>query len=181
MAITYQQTWTEAYNRLMLVDTEAPISEQMVDSFLTGLPKRLTNEDYSEWLLRGKKLSKVITFPSLKFNYLTDVQRLAADSRKTKDALPEKPLLSSNKQFRITIEELPENKVKLTLEALGLASSKYAQQLIGISAENNKDDLITILHLDEDGEAVDDNLYNTKTLRQALLRPVISLIKQDDA
>ena len=76
---------------------------------------------------------------------------------------------------------MPENKVKLTLEALGLASSKYANQLIGISAENNKDNLITILHLDEDGEAVDASLENTQTLRQALLRPVISLIKQDDA
>ncbi len=181
MTITHQQCWKEAYNRLMLVDTEAPISEQTIDIFLAGLPKRLANEEYSEWLFRGKKLAKVIAFPSLRFSYLTDVQRLAADTRKTKDALPEKPLLSSNKQFRITVEELPDNKVKLTLEALGLASSKYAHQLIGISAENNKDDLITILHLDEDGEAVDNTLENTQTLRQALLRPVISLIKQDDA
>ncbi len=181
MTTTHQQSWKEAYKRLMLVDAEPPISEQTVDSFLAGLPKRLTDENYSDWLTRGKKLAKVIAFPTLKFTYLTDVQRLAADTRKTKNALPEKPLLSSNKQFRITIEEMPENKVKLTLEALGLASSKYANQLIGISAENNKDDLITILQLDEDGEAVDDSLENTPILRQALLRPVISLIKQDDA
>ncbi len=181
MTITHQQLWKEAYKRLMLVDAEPPISEQTVDLILTELPQRLTNENYSEWLLRGKKLAKVIAFPRLKFNYLTDVQRLAADTRKTQDALPEKPLLSSNKQFRITVKELPGNKVKLTLEALGLASSKYAFQLIGVSAENNKNDLITILQLDADGEGVDDALQNTQALREALLRPVISLIKQDDA
>ncbi len=181
MTITKQQCWEEAYRRLMLVDTEEAISEQNVDDFLEGMPKRLTNEDYSAWLLRGKKLSDVIAFPTLKFNYLTDVQRLAADSRKTKDALPEKPLLSSNKQFRLTVKELPNNKIQLTLEALGLASSKYANKYIGISAENNKNDLITVLHLDEDGEGVDEALENTEAIRQALLRPVISLIEPGNA
>jgi hypothetical protein len=34
MTITQQQCWKEAYNRLMLVDTEAPISEQTIDIFL---------------------------------------------------------------------------------------------------------------------------------------------------
>ncbi len=181
MIRTPQQCWQEAYNRLMLVDIEEPVSEQTVDLFLEELPKRLETEDYSSWLTRGKKLAKIVAFPTLKFSYLTDVQRLAADTRKTNDALPEKPLLSSNKQFRITVTEIPENKVKLMVEALGLASSKYAHKLIGISAENNKDDLITVLHLDEDGEGVDDTLENTPTLRQALLRPVISLIEQGDA
>ena len=55
MTITPQQCWNEAYKRLMLVDAETPISEQTVDSFLAGLPKRLTDENYSDWLLRGKK------------------------------------------------------------------------------------------------------------------------------
>jgi hypothetical protein len=181
MIPTAQQVWQEAYNRLMLVDIEEPISEQTVDLFLAGLPKRLETENYSAWLKRGKKLAKIVAFPTLKFSYLTDVQRLAADTRKKNDALPEKSLLSSNKQFRITVTELSENKVKLTVEALGLASSRYAHKLIGISAENNKDDLITVLHLDEDGEGIDDSLENTQTLRQALLRPVISLIEQGDA
>lgn len=177
---TQKQCWEEAYKRLTIVDTEPPISEQTIDTFLAKLPKRFTDEDYINWLFRASKLAKVVDFYSLKFNYLTDVQRLAADTRKTKDALPEKSLLSKNKQFRITIEELPNNKVKLTLEALGLASSKYAKKLIGISAENHKDNLITILHLDEDGEGVD-IIENTAVLRQTLLRPVISLIEQGNA
>lgn len=181
MTLTHQQCWKEAYQRLMLVDVRMPVSEQTIDAFLAGLPKRLENESISEWLFRGQKLAKVVAFPKLKFNYVTEIQRLAADTRKTKEALPDKPLLSSNKQFRLTVEQLPDKKVKLRLEALGLASSKYANKLMGISAKNDKDNLITILHLDEDGDGEDDTLKNTLAFRQALLRPVISHVEQGDA
>jgi hypothetical protein len=177
MTLTTQQVWQEAYHRLMLVDMERPVSEETVDNFLTGLPKRLTNERFINWIKRGQKLNKILPFPTIKFRYLTDIQRLAADSRKTKDALPEKSLLSCNKQFRLTIQILENHKLRVKIEALNLASSRYAHQVIGIAATNSKEDLITLIRLDEDGEGVDDSLENTAIVRQALLRPVIALVE----
>lgn len=181
MNLTTEQLWQEAFKRLMLIDIEKPISESTVDDFLAGLPKRLAEENYLEWIRRGQKLAKVIAFPKVNFRYLTDVQRLAADSREMEDALPEKPLISDNKKFKLTIKELINNKLKLKLEALSISSSKYAHQLIGIAAENSKEGLISLIYLDEDGEGIDESLDNTPAIRQALLRPVIALVEQDDA
>jgi hypothetical protein len=177
MLLTTQQCWQEAHRRLLLLEAEHFMFETKVEEFLATLPLRLPDESYSDWLKRGQKLAKVIPFSKINFRYITEVQRLAADSRETKDALPEKALTSNNKQFRLMVEELVENKLRLTIEALGLASSKYAQRLIGIAAENSKDDLICLIYLDEDGEGVDESLENTPAIRQALLRPVIALIE----
>ncbi|MCK5898923.1 MAG: hypothetical protein KAG06_07630 [Methylococcales bacterium] len=177
MTLTTQQVWQEAYQRLMLVDKERPVSEETVDNFLAGLPKRLFDESLLSWIKRGQKLNKILSFPTLKFRYLTDIQRLAADTRETQDALPEKSLLSGNKQFRLTLQVLADNKLRLKIEALNLASSRYAHRLIGIAANNSKDDLITVIRLDEDGEGIDDTLENSPIVRQALLRPVIALIE----
>ena len=177
MTLTTKQIWQEAYSRLMLVDKERPVSEETVDNFLTELPKRLTDESFMNWIKRGQKLNKILPFPNIKFRYLTDIQRLAADTRSTTDALPEKSLLSCNKQFRLTIQPLNDNKLRLKIEALNLASSRYAHRVIGIAANNTKDDLITLIRLDEDGEGVDETLENSEIVRLALLRPVIALIE----
>lgn len=181
MLLTNQQLWQEAYKRLLLLETEYLVSETKLDKFLAALPLRLPDESYMEWLKRGRKIATVIPFPKINFRYLTDWQRLAADSRETKAALPEKVLTSNNKQFRLTIKELEQNKLKLTVEALNVASSKYANRLIGIAGENNKDNLICLIRLNEDGEGWDESLENTLVTRQALLRPVIALIEQDNA
>ncbi|MCK4494097.1 MAG: hypothetical protein KAU26_08585 [Methylococcales bacterium] len=177
MTLTTQQVWQEAYQRLMLVDKERPVSEETVDNFLASLPKRLLDESFLNWIKRGQKLNKILSFPTLKFRYLTDVQRLAADTRKTQDALPEKSLLSCNKQFRLTFQILANNKLCLKVEALNLASSRYAYRFIGIAGNNSKDDLITMIRLNEDGEGMDESLENSSIVRQALLRPVIALIE----
>ncbi len=177
MSLSTEQRWQAAYRRLLLVDTEKPVTETQVDDFLQNLPKRLECEDYGQWLKRGRRLAKVIAFPKIRFQSVTDVQRLAADTRILEDALPKKPLLSRNKLFRLTVDEIGTDKIKLLVEALGRASNKYAHRLIGIAGEHGKDDLICIMRLDADGEASEE-LENTASVRRALLHPVIGLIEQ---
>ncbi len=181
MAFTSQQLWQEAYRRLMIIDAELPMAEEKVDQFLAMLPQRLPRENWVDWLVRGQKLAKVIPFQKMNFRYLTEVQRLAADSREIEHALPEISLLSANQQFRLTVEALPQNKLKLILEALGVASSRYAHCLIGIAGTDSKDQLISLISLDADGEGFDESLDNTPAVRQALLRPVIAIIEQESA
>lgn len=178
MLLTTQQFWQSVCDRLLIIEAEHLIPEKKVDDFLAALPLRFPDESYMDWLKRGQKLAKVIPFPRINFRYITEVQRLAA---KTKDGLPEKALTSNNGQFRLTIKELEQNKLKLTVEALNVASSKYANRLIGIAGESNKDNLISLIYLNEDGEGCDESLENTPAIRQALLRPVIALIEQDNA
>jgi predicted lipoprotein len=178
MPLTLKQFLQIAYRRIMLAEAEQPISEAKVDSFLEAIPMRLPQENYVDWIKRGQKMAQVMPFPDMKFKFLTDVQRLAADSRDTEDALPEIPLMSANQQFRFTVDSLPDNKLKLTLEALGSASNTYANRLIGIAAADSKDQLISLIRLDADGDGFDDSLDNTAAVRQALLRPVIALVEQ---
>lgn len=177
MPLTRKQISQAALQRLMQLEATLPVAEAAVDA----LPLRLPAESYRDWLKRGQKMSNIIPFPQMNFRYLTDVHRLAADSGDHEDALPEIPLLSDNQQFRLTVDVLPDNRLKLTLETLGLACSRYANQLIGIAASESKDQLISIMRLDADGDGVDDTLDNTAAVRHALLHPVIALIGQDDA
>ncbi|MEQ1637767.1 MAG: hypothetical protein ABL903_13870 [Methylococcales bacterium] len=181
MTLTSKQLWHETYRRLLAFEAELPIAEETVDAVLDTLPLRLPAESYRAWFKRGQKMAKIIQFPKMNFRYLTEVQRLAADSRETEDALPEIALISRNQQFRLTVEILPDNRLKLTLEALGLASSSHANRLIGIAAADSKDQLISLIRLNADGEGMDDSLENTAAIRQALLRPVIGLIEQSNA
>lgn len=176
-----QQIWQAAHRRLQFIEAELPIAETKVDALLDALPLRLPAESYLDWFKRGQKMAQLIPFQKMQFLYLTDIQRLAADTRETEDALPEQPLLSSNQKFRLTVETLPRNRLKLTLEALGLASSQYANRLVGIAGANSKDQLISIIRLNMDGDGFDDTLENSSAVRQALLRPVIALIEQTDA
>lgn len=176
MMLTPKYLWQIVYRRLLLIDAERPVAQSATAELLAALPLRLPDESYLAWLKRGQKLAQVIPFPRLNFRYITDVQRLAADTRASNDALPDKALLSTNKQFRLTIAELPDQKLKLTVEALGNASSRYAGQLIGIAADASKDSLISLIQLDELGEGFDASLENSPALRLALLRPVLALI-----
>ncbi|NOT84622.1 MAG: hypothetical protein HOP02_07565 [Methylococcaceae bacterium] len=180
MLLTPGQLMKATRQRLNIIAAEIPVAEAQLDNLLALLPLRLPEENYVDWLKRGRKMAQVMPFPNMNFQYLTEVQRLAADSRDTEDALPEIALLSTNQQFRLSVELLPQNKLKLTLEALGLASSRYAKCLIGIAAADSKDQLISIMRLNADGDGVDESLDNSAAMRQALLRPVIALIEPAD-
>ena len=179
MSISTQALWQEAYRRLILVESEFYAPETIVNRVLDALPLRLPNESYRDWFNRGQRIGKVIAFPQIKFQPSTDYQRLAASSE-SEDALPVKPLLSSDKRFRLTIEALVGNKLRIKLEALGLAGNRYAGCLMGIAGGNSKDNLISLIHLDEDGEGSDD-LDNTLALRLALRTTVIRLVSDGDA
>ena len=178
MTLTTQQSWQVAYQRLLFIESENNASDTNVNRLLESLPVRLAHESYLEWLKRSIRLSNVIAFPKLKYRRLTVVQRKAAQAKDGLGTLPSTHLISQDQQFRLTITELPHNKLKIKLEALGLASSKYVHALLGISGEDSKDDLICIIRLNSDAEGEEINMDNTVAIRQALLRPVISLINE---
>jgi hypothetical protein len=175
-AVQAQQTFIIDQGLLALVTADKNHKAESLGGEHRFIP--MSEENYLDWLKRKQKTAKVISFPKMNFRYLTEVQRLAADSRDVEDALPEIPLMSANQEFRLTVESLAQNKLKLTLEALGLASSRYANCLIGISATDSKEQLICIMRLNADGDGIDDTLDNTAATRQALLRPVIGLIDE---
>lgn len=204
--------WQEAYLRLLDRASEIQVDDAQVDDFLAampprledesyqdwlergqkaGMPQRLTDEAYEDWLERGKRLTNVIPFRKLRFTYLTEIQRYAADTRETEDELPKIALTTVNQQFRLKVTPLPgkQEKLKLTVEALGLASTRYARKVIGIAGEigkdhlgeDSKDHLIALIRLNEDGDG-EVTLDNTAIVRQALLRPIIGLAdEQTDA
>ena len=178
MTLSTKQSWQVAYQRLLFIENENKASDANVNRLLESLPLRLEYESYLEWIKRSIRLSNVIAFPKLKYRYLTVVQRKAAQTKGGLETLPSTQLISQDQQFRLTVTELPNNKLKIKLEALGLASNKYVQALLGISGEGNKDDLICIIRLNNDAEGEESNMDNTVTIRQALLRPVISLITE---
>lgn len=181
MTFKDQQLWQEASRRLQLLEASLPLPDADVDAFLATLPQRLPQESYSAWLSRGQKLARVVPFSKIHFQYLTEIQILAADTHDSEDALTEIPLISVNQQFRMQLTALPENKIKLTLSALGLASSRYANCVIGIAASDNKEQLISLIRLNAEGDGVDASLEDSPVVRQALLHPVIALIEQADA
>lgn len=179
MSISTQTLWQEAYRRLLLVESEFFASETIVNQVLDALPLRLPAESYRDWFNRGQRIGRVIAFPKINFRPLTYVQRLAASSDSV-DALQAKPLLSSDQRFRFTVEQIAPHQLRVKLEALGLASSRYAGCLMGIAGENSKDELLSLIRLDEDGEGSED-LDNTLALRLALRTPVIGLVSDSDA
>lgn len=167
--------------RFTMIAAERPVTEADVNALLQTLPLRLPFEPYYEWFKRARNLTKVIPFPRIRFDYLTEVQRYVADSRDDSDALPEIPLYSMDRQFRLQVQPLPKNKLQLTVEALGPASDRYANRMIGIAAASSKEQLLLVLTLNHDGEASDSSLDNTKAVRKALLNPIIALIGRDDS
>lgn len=174
MIINPKQFLQEITRRVHSIHTDVPVDQDKADLILAALPLRLPEEKMLDWFKRAQKLSTVVNF-----RYLTDIQRLVADTRETEDALPEISLTTSNQQFRLSVESLPQNKIKLTLGALGLASYEYANCLIGIAAGNSQDQLIAKIRLDAKGKGSDE-LDNTAANRQALLRPVIALLSEQD-
>lgn len=172
---TNKQLWHITQRRFMIADAiDSIATEAEVDEFLAAMPPHLPKETQSERLIRGQKFNV-----NLNFRYITEIQRLAADTRETEDALPNIPLKTMNQQFRLTVTKLPNNKLRLTLETLGLALSRYANCRIGIAATST-DQVIAEIQLNADGEGVEETLENTPAHRQVLLRPYIGLLEERD-
>ncbi|MEQ1638638.1 MAG: hypothetical protein ABL903_18390 [Methylococcales bacterium] len=180
MTLTPKKLWQIGYQYLQHIQSELPVAKSEVDALLKVLPLRMQKETYSEWLTRGERMAQHIPFNKIRFHYITDVQLLAADTHETEDAVAQIPLITSNKEFRITIQILSKNKLKLSVEALGSACGEYANKLIGISGIDSKDQLISQILLDNRGDGFDDQLDNTPANRQVLLRPVIALLDNEE-
>ncbi len=181
MTFKDHQLWQEAARRLALLEASLPIHEADVDALLATLPQRFAQESYSAWLSRGQKLARMVPFSKIQFHYLTEVQILAADTYDSADALTEIPLISVNQQFRIQLTPISGNKIQLRISALGVASSRYSNCIIGIAASDTKEQLISLIRLNADGDGLDESLEDSPVIRQALLHPVIALIEQADA
>lgn len=181
MLPTTQPLWQEAMNRFTMIDFEAPISEIEVDQFLAHLPMRLPNEAYTAWIKRGQQLNDAIPYQNIDFQPITHCLRLAAQSDESHETLPEEPFISNDEQFRLTLSACPDNTLKLTLQALGFACDDYANCTMGIAVGNDKEDLIAVIHLDEDGDGVSDTLDDTPAIRLALRTLVIALIERKNA
>lgn len=180
MKFTQQQLWREVFDRLHVVENETKVSEQQVDALLNLLPRRLPKETLMQWFIRGQGLINEVYLPQVDFHSLTEFNNLAASSSLPIDELLQKPRITNDKQFRLSVLDQSELQLTLKLEALGRASFKYANCLMGIAAQADKDDLIAVLKLDEDGEG-SVTVGNNKSIQYALLEPIIALIESYNA
>lgn len=178
MAHSAMQYWEEANRRLQYIEAELPIPKSSLETLFANLPLRMPRESFGDWFKRAYKLAQIIPFPKIKFVYQAEFIRLAADSQDSVDALPDIPLFSTNEEFRLQVESMADGRLRLRVEALGMAFSRVANKRIAISGGDNKDFIISLIQLDNEGEGLDETLEDTPAIREALLRPVIAIIEE---
>jgi hypothetical protein len=126
------------------------------------------------------------------FRPLITIERLAADGGEVAPLPdPDRPLESVDGRFRLWIRPA-DDEIEIILEALGFASDVFAHRRLGLASAEacptqdsdqalplHADVVIAQFVLDGDGEAAC-RIPNSLAMRQALLRPVIGLIDEDD-
>ena len=177
--------WTLAARRLKLVDTEPPVSAEMVDQLMRQLGPRGENQAIGDWLRSAAEASEAMPTRSAeviqfdpnrhRFNQIAAFTRLAADSGVGQVPLPAAPLETSDGRFRLEIEAVEDRMIRVLIQALGDASDELAGRLIGLAAEGNYETLIGLVELDEDGDGMI-RLNDDEATRKALLRPVLGTI-----
>ncbi|MGI9485976.1 MAG: hypothetical protein ACR2RF_08875 [Geminicoccaceae bacterium] len=177
--------WQLAAHRLQLVDVEPPVTADMVDQLLQQLGPRSDNQQTGDWLKGAAEQSavdhsqtaEVIRFDPKRqrFTQIAEFTRLAADSGAGEVPLPAAPLETSDGRFRLDIQGVDDQMIRVLIQALGDASDALAGRLIGLAAEGNYETLIGLVELDEDGDGMI-RLHDDEATRKALLRPVLGTI-----
>ncbi|MGI9511176.1 MAG: hypothetical protein ACR2QJ_17700, partial [Geminicoccaceae bacterium] len=115
--------WKLAAHRLELVDTEPPVSADMVDELLQQLGPRRQGQPVGAWLegaaesndATPAQSAEVIQFDPRhqRFNQIAEFTRLAADSGAGEVPLPAAPLETSDGRFRLEIEEAEDRMIRV--------------------------------------------------------------------
>jgi hypothetical protein len=175
--------WREAGRRLRLADVEPPLAIARVDALQAVLGPRRQEESLGEWLRRGgagaaRPSAEIIhvDFGRRRFRPVGEILRLAADTAGPGLELPARELETADGRFRLKVT--PEgDQVVVAVQALGLASDQFANQLIAIAAAGEETSPAAILLLDVDGDG-ETRVPDSPELRRALLRPVIGVLDE---
>jgi hypothetical protein len=175
--------WREAGRRLRLADVEPPLAIARVDALQAVLGPRRQEESLGEWLRRGgagaaRPSAEIIhvDFGRRRFRPVGEILRLAADTAGLGLELPARELETADGRFRLKVT--PEgDQVVVAVQALGLASDQFANQLIAIAAAGEETSPAAILLLDADGDG-ETRVPDSPELRRALLRPVIGVLDE---
>lgn len=177
--------WQLAAHRLQLVDVERPVTTDTVDQLLQQLGPRTADQRIGDWLqgaaeqntVEQSQSAEVISFDPKRhrFTQIAEFTRLAADSGASEVPLPAAPLETSDGRFRLDIQGVDDQMIRVLIQALGDASDVLAGRLIGLAAEGNYETLIGLVELDEDGDGMI-RLHDDEATRKALLRPVLGMI-----
>lgn len=108
---------------------------------------------------------------------LAEQELLAAKSQG--QPLPSGPILFPDGDFRLTVSEQA-GKLRLFIEALGIAIDTYQHRYIGIAHGRDLPSVLAVVRLDEEGEA-EAWLEDSAQVRAWLFQPTLLLIEADDA
>lgn len=180
--------WRYAANRLSLVDLEPAVSEEKINGVINLVGNRPDSLTISAWLKGEAHAKEALSPDSNKILSLADYKtrfrpvatfvRLAADSSGTSVGLPSRSLETSDGQFRLSFNA-SEQRLCLTLQALGMASADWSGRCMGLASAAHDQPIIAIFNFDEDGDAtilVEDTPWH----RQALLNTIIGVIDDNN-
>ncbi|MCP5420168.1 MAG: hypothetical protein H6969_06720 [Gammaproteobacteria bacterium] len=171
-----------------------PLSKQEAAQFVAQLPTRQGDETLGDRIRRAARNQRIASSNVIYINFrpLIAIQRLAADSGEVAPLPdPGRPLKSADGRFRLWITAVS-GMLQLTIEALGFASEEFAGRRLALAAagawseqamEQNvqlrRDAVIAEWTLNEDGDG-ECKIPDSLETRQALLRPVIGLVEDNE-
>jgi hypothetical protein len=172
--------WLMLWQKLHAIRLQPLPTEEEIDYLMSVLPKRLPDENITDWINRHQNPTNAVVTPFRKRRIIpiSRLQLMAASDGIEQYPLPEKPLVTPDQSFRYSLISTDQG-LEITLTALGFAIEDYAEHYIGIATSDSVDNLIAIIYLDNDGRGnaiIDDTASNRKVL---CVNPMFFLIEPD--
>lgn len=145
--------WLYLWRKLHTLRLQPLPTEEDVNQVLNHLPERLENENIMQWVKRSQanSFAQLLSFSKFRVTKLTELRLKAASDGKEEFPLPERPMVTPNGAFRLTITKEDEM-LKVHLKTLAFATEKYRKRSIGIAKSNDLNGLGLRIDLDGNGE-----------------------------